>query len=69
MERKLIKIDLDTYNRIRQLAHDNGRTIGGQVRWMTLATRATDYRVVSISELPGEPGCDPVAVVDIAPIE
>ena len=42
-ETDLIRIDSQTYDKIRDMAHKAGRTIGGQVRWMTSVLEALDY--------------------------
>jgi len=34
-ERKMIAVNMDTYNAIEKLANENGRTLGGQVEYMT----------------------------------
>ena len=65
---KSVNIDPETYNSIVEMAKLNGRTIGGQVAFMTKMFN-NSYRVVSIASLPNPEDAEPVPLVLVTPLE
>jgi hypothetical protein len=53
---KMIAVDSEVYEKIKALAVNNGRTIGGQVAWF----------VKNISLIPAPDDGNPVIVLDVA---
>ncbi|MCJ7532271.1 MAG: hypothetical protein MUO64_14735 [Anaerolineales bacterium] len=62
---KSLNVDRETYDKIVELAKVNGRTIGGQVAFMTRLFN-NSYRVISITDLPHPPDAEAVPLVLVA---